>query len=257
MLPQLDGDEQHQQDRCAREEADDQPARPALVVSAQQREDEQEERAREGDEAAEVEVLGVRIDDVRHSHGADREHGGADRQVDEEDPAPVEPVGERAAEHGADGDGTADRGAPERDRGAARVPGEVLGDQGERRREHGRAAEPLKGAREIELEAAARDPAEERREREHGDARDEHAFAAEAIRERSVGEKQRRERECVRVEHPLELREAGVQVIVDARQRDLHDRDVDEQHERRAADGHEGPPVVLRPLRLAHCRAGD
>jgi hypothetical protein len=151
------------------------------------------------------------------THTADRKHNGADRQVDEEDPAPAEPIGERPAEHRPDRDRSTDRRSPEGDRRAAGRSREVLGDQRERRREHRRAADALERAGEIENEPASRDAAEERGERENADAGHEHALAPDAVGDGAGREQQRCQRERIRVKDPLETREAGVQVVMDPR----------------------------------------
>src|SRR5436305_549974 len=45
------------------------------------------------------------------------------------------------------------------------------------------------------------------------------------------------------VNHPLEVREAGAEALADGRQRDVDDRDVEQEHERRHAHRDEGPPL--------------
>ena len=47
------------------------------------------------------------------------------------------------------------------------------------------------------------------------------------------------------VDHPLEPRQPCVQTPLDARQRDNHDRDVEQEHERCRADGDERPAAAL------------
>src|SRR6185295_1942262 len=41
--------------------------------------------------------------------------------------------------------------------------------------------------------------------------------------------------------------ERGIQIALDVRQRDVHDRDVQQEHEGRDADGDEGPPLGHDP----------
>ena len=57
-----------------------------------------------------------------------------------------------------------------------------------------------------------------------------------------------REQEGVGVDHPLEVGEGGVEVPLDARQRDIDDRDVEEEHEDGDANDDEGPPLPLHSL---------
>ena len=74
-------------------------------------------------------------------------------------------------------------------------------------------------------------------------ADDEDAPAADAVGERAGGQQQRGERQRVGVDHPLQVGEVRVQVALDRRQRDVHDRDVEQEHEGRRADGDQRPPL--------------
>ena len=65
-----------------------------------------------------------------------------------------------------------------------------------------------------------------------------------AVGERAGGQDQRRERDRVRVDDPLQPGQARAEPALDARQRDVHDRDVDQQHERRHADGEQRPAAA-------------
>ena len=96
-----------------------------------------------------------------HAQARDREHGQADREVDEEDRAPAERVCQRSAEYGADGDGATDGCTPERDRGATLGPAVILRDQRQGGGEHAGSADTLQRARQIERWAALRETAEE------------------------------------------------------------------------------------------------
>ena len=53
---------------------------------------------------------------------------------------------------------------------------------------------------------------------------------------------QRGEHQGVGVDDPLELRKGGVQVLLNVRESDVDDRDVQKEHEDRHADDDEGPP---------------
>ena len=85
----------------------------------------------------------------------------------------------------------------------------------------------------------------------HG-ADDEDAPAAVEVRERSRGEQQGGQAERVGVDHPLQVGERRVELGLDVGQRDVHDRDVEQQHEHAGAHGGERPP-----LRVASCGAGE
>ena len=172
-----------------------------------------------------------------------------DRHVDVEDRLPADRLDQHAADHRADRDGAADRGAPDADRGAAVAAAVGRREQGQRRGEHHRPADALQPAREVEHERRGREPAQRGGGREHREADEEHAAAADPVGDRAGREQERRERQRVGVDHPLEVLERGAEVALDVRQRDVHDSDVDQEHERRDADGDEGPP-------LGHARHG-
>jgi hypothetical protein len=61
----------------------------------------------------------------------------------------------------------------------------------------------------------------------------EEPFAAEQVRQAAGGQDQRREHEAVGVDHPLQLAGRGMQLAHQARQRDVDDRDVEINRERR------------------------
>ena len=73
----------------------------------------------------------------------------------------------------------------------------------------------------------------------------EHEPPADTVGERAAREQQRGERERVGVDHPLQVAEVGAEVALDRGQRDVHDRDVEQQHERRRAYGDQGPPLAV------------
>ena len=82
-------------------------------------------------------------------------------------------------------------------------------------------------------------------------ADDEDAPAAVEVRERSRGEQQGGQAERVGVDHPLQVGERRVQLGLDVGEGDVHDRDVEQQHEHAGAHGGERPP-----LRVASCGDG-
>ena len=191
-------------------------------------------------EAARVGILGL----LDHGEG-ERDRGDPDRHVDEEDRLPADPLGEHAA------DERADRPPPRRwwrprARTRCRGRGPVgRGEQGERGGEHERAADALQRAREVERERRAGEPAQHRGDREDDEADHEHEPPADAVGERAARQQQRGERERVGVDHPLQVGEVGAEVALDRGQRDVHDRDVEQQHECRRADGDQGPPLAV------------
>ena len=92
------------------------------------------------------------------------------------------------------------------------------------------------------------DAAEGRGEREEADAGDEDPLAAEQVAERAGVQRAAGEQQGVGVDHPLEVGEGGMEVPLDARQRDIDDRDVEEEHEDGDADDDEGPPLPLHSV---------
>jgi len=128
---------------------------------------------------------------------------------------------------------------------ALTAAGELLGDEGEGDREHDRAADALQAAGNVEEGRVGGDRAEQRGDGEDPQPDDEYAPAAEPVGQRPRGEDERGEREGVGVDHPLQVGEVGVQRALDLRQRDVHDRDVEQEHERRDANRDQGPPLAV------------
>ena len=78
---------------------------------------------------------------------------------------------------------------------------------------------------------------------------DEDQAAPVPVGERARSEDQRGETERIGVDDPLQASQAGIEALLHVRQRDDHDRDVEQQHERRQADG-EQRPLPHAPVRL-------
>jgi hypothetical protein len=239
----LDGDEREQQEGRTAQQRDDQRAAPPFLVAAQQRQHEQQQRAAERHDAGPVDARRVRVARLAQRELGGGERRGPDRDVDEEHPLPAEPVGEHAADERPDGDGHADRGAVGAHRGAALATGgELLRDQGERDREHDRAADALHGTGQVEERRIGREPGQQRRDGEHDEADREHAPAPEPVGERPGGEHERGERQRVGVDDPLQVGEARAEVVADRRQRRVDHGDVEQEHEHRDADRQQRPP---------------
>jgi len=86
----------------------------------------------------------------------------------------------------------------------------------------------------------------ERGQREHNQSGDIHPLESEDIGCRAHAEQERRQRERVDVDHPLHLTERRPQIPEHRGQRDVDDRDVDQQHERPEADRDERQPLAHR-----------
>ncbi|MBN9624249.1 MAG: hypothetical protein J0H06_15095 [Actinobacteria bacterium] len=233
---------------------DDQRAAPALVVAAHQRQHQQQQRGGEADDAAPVDAGDVRVTGLAQLPVGDRDRRDPDRHVDEEDRLPAEAVGEQAADQRPDRDRHADRGTVDAHRHAPfGAAGELLGDQREADREHDRAADSLQAAGEVEEGGVGRERAEQRGGGEDRQPADEDAAPAEAVGERARCQHQRGERERVGVDHPLQVGEAAAEVLLDLRQRGVHDGYVEKKHEGGDADRAQRPPL---PVGLAPGHSG-
>ena len=170
----------------------------------------------------------------RRDHaGAEPQGGDADGHVDEEDPVPVDVLGEHASEQRPSGESDGADGAPGADRAGllARVGvGGLQDGQGGRREQGG--AEALQrpaGDEEIDL---LDEPGEERRGGEDRQAEHEEALLAEQVGEPAAGEQEAGEDEDVGTDHPFHAGLGEVQASFDGRDRDVDDVVVQVGHER-------------------------
>ena len=240
----LDRRERREHDRRAGKQTEDQRASPALVVAAQERQHEHQQPAAEARQPKPVHARGVRIARLAQLRERGRDHGDADRHIDEEDPAPAEAVGDRTSHQRAHGDGHADRGAVDAHRRSALPTGwELLRNQREGDREHRGGADALHGTRDVQEGGIRREPGGQRGGREDPKPRGEHAAAPQAVGERAGGEHHGGERERVSVDHPLQVGEVGRQVLLDRGEGRVHDRDVQQEHEGGHAHRNQGPPL--------------
>ncbi len=205
----------------------------------------QEEAHREGDEAHPVDPTRAQV--LRLGDLGERdEHGdGADGHVHEEDPAPADATGDGAADERADGDGAADDGAVDAEGRAAVASGEGRRNERERGGEHDGAADALHGAGQVEHQGRGREPADQRGQREDDEADGEDLPPPVDVARHSGRQQEGGQRQRIGVHHPLQVREARVQRRLDVRERHVHDRDVEQEHEGRRADGDQGPPFAV------------
>src|SRR6185503_3922666 len=100
-----------------------------------------------------------------------RQHERADRDVDEEDPGPVERAGERAAEQHAGRAAAAGDRAPDPEREVALLTlGEGGGEDRQRGRGEQRGAEPLEGPEGDQRTLRPGEPVEQRADTEEREA---------------------------------------------------------------------------------------
>ena len=171
--------------------------------------------------------------------------GDADRDVDEEDPVPVDEVGEHAA--GQEADRAARRGDEAVDADRLRL----LARLREHRHDHPehdgrgeRAAGALDEARGDQHLLALRGRAQQRGHREDGQADQEHQPAADQVTEPSGEEEQAAERDQVRVDDPREAALREAEVLLDGRKRHVHDRRVQNDHQHADAQHVERHPAA-------------
>ena len=155
---------------------------------------------------------------LRDTSQGDDQCKNSDRDIDEEDPAPSEAVGEEATDEGAAGNGGAYRGAPDGKRSEAVRTAVLVTNESERRGEEGGAANPLERTRHIERRDAPGEAAEERGQREEQDSSYEDQAAPVSIGERAGSEDQRGEAERIGVHDPLQARQAGIETLLHVRQ---------------------------------------
>jgi hypothetical protein len=115
-----------------------------------------------------------------------------------------------------DRDRDADGGAVQAHRHGALATGrEFLGDQGQGDGEQHRPAHALERARQAEQGRIRRQRAQQRSDREDRQPGGEHPAAPQPVGQRAGRQHQRRQRQRVGVDHPLQVGEAGAEVLAD------------------------------------------
>ena len=220
--------------------------RPAVGVPVHDRVDRDHQRARDRDRAADVEAAALSGGSFggREQPQGQEHDGDPDRKVDEEDPMPVDRVGEHAAEHDADAAaaGGDESEQPHRLRALGGL-GEEREHQRERHRRRDRTADTLHRAGGDQHPLRRREPADERRRREQRDPEQEQAPLAVQVAEPSSQEEQAAECQRVSVHDPGERRFVEAEVVADRRQGDIHDRRVEHDHETCCAERVQGEPA--------------
>ncbi len=189
-----------------------------------------------------VEAAGARCFGFGDEFVGEEDGDEADGEVDPEDGAPADGLGEGSSDERADGEGDAGDGSPDADgAGSCLGVGKDVGDDGEGDGvEHG-SAEALDGSKGDELVDGVGERAEKRPEAEGRQADEEAAAAAEAVGHGAGEHEEGGDDEGVGVEDPLQAGELGVEIVLDGGEGDVDDGDVhpDEQ-EGAAADGEDG-----------------
>ncbi len=195
-----------------------------------------------------VEPAGCRrVARLRHMPVRHEDHEGANRQVDQEDPAPGHRIDEVAAEERPDRSGDSAQPRPRTDRAGPVLGVERRLDDGEASRREEGAADALKDARGDQDLGAGRQRAQGRGEREPDDPHVEDQPPAHPVAERAAEEDERRERQQVAVEDPLEVARRRAQVTPDLGHRDVHDGGLEERDPRAEDRDRQDPPPLRRP----------
>jgi hypothetical protein len=242
----LPADEGREQNASRREETDRLGRSPAVVVRLRNREDQGEETAGDEHRAGRVEALGERVAALREQQRRQPKRREPDRDVDVEDPRPAEPVGQHAAEQDA-GDSAegADR-APHAERG---VPLATLRERRHQDRQSGgrddRRAEALERPGDDQCIVGPGQAGDERCDAEEDEAADEQATSPEKIGGTTAEQKEASEEQRVGADYPLEVLLGEAQVRLDRRQGDVHDRDVQDDHELHGGEQRERPPFPV------------
>ena len=180
-------------------------------------------------------------------HVANRGHGDEtpERKVDEEDRAPRHRVGQVPADGGADRARDRAQARPRADR-----PGAVIGmkhrlDDREAPRCKEGPANPLDEPGKDEQPDRRGGRAKRRRRDEDNHPQDEHAPSAVDVAERAAYQDERREREHIAVQGPLQPGDTRAEVTADGRQRHVDDRRLEQNH-RVAQHRHRQHPTAGR-----------
>jgi hypothetical protein len=201
---------------------------------------------------------------VEQPPGADRRHGGED-QVHVQAPAPRQVLGEDPAEQQADRGAAAGDRAEDPEGGVALLRvGERRGQQRECRGGEECAEDALQGTGGDEDAEGLRGPAEGGGDGEADQADDEGGLAAEEVADAAAEQQQAAEGEGVGGDDPLAVLVREGQGGLGGRQRDVHDRRVEDDHQLSEAEDPEDRPAagVVGVVRVGghgslRCGAGE
>ena len=191
----------------------------------------------------------------RVSAGIDLQCGdrecGCDGEVDVEDHPPVGELGQDAADEDADRCACASDCAPGGERLRPLVALEGGHDDRERRRGEHRCAEALACSSGEEGAGRARHRGGERGRGEDAEAGQEHPASSEQVGGAAAEEEQAAEDERVARDRPADARAGQVEVTREARQRDVHRRDVEDHHQLRDEQDEQQQAALVASSRLA------
>jgi hypothetical protein len=248
--PELEPDEARGRGEADRARDEHRPACPAHVGALDEREHDAGQPKDRQSGAQQVERRRSLPRRLRQQRVPGRHRDERERHVDEEHRLPAEGRHEDAAHHRPQAHPDARERRPDRQRARAFLGREHHRQQRQRRWQHARRARPHEGPRADELAGRPRERREDRGRGERREAAEEHEAASEAVGEAAADEQEARERHEEPVDDPLQLADAGPQVIRDRRKRDVDRRHVHRADEHRHADHQQPlPPPLMRDRR--------
>ena len=217
-----------------------------VVVELDQAVDQRREAAGDEDGAGDVEAAWRSRPCSRARSAARRRRRGPRRDVHEQHPAPVEVLGEHAAEDEAERGAAGGDGGEDAERPVAL--GALLEDdrqQRQRGRRHERAAEALHEPGDDEQLLRLREAAGERGDGEQHGPGDEDGAAAEAVGELAAEQQEAAEGQRVAGDDPRQVAVgAEAEAVADVLEGDVHDGGVEDDHELAEGDDDEGEVLV-------------
>ena len=180
---------------------------------------------------------------LRHEQQRGDDACRTERHVDVEDPVPVDRLDQRSADERPEREPDRRDADPDPDRRRPFPGMERRRDDRERGGQDERRSEALQRAGRDQQAAAHGEGAGERADGEDDEAEHEDPAAPEDVRELAGRKQQHGERERIGVDGPLELGEPDPELCLDRRQRDVHDRQVDVDHEQREREHRQRPPA--------------
>lgn len=168
----------------------------------------------------------------------------ADGHVDVEDPLPAGPVGQRPAQEHTDGRSGAADGGPDAERLVAFRAVEAGCDDRERGRGEQSGSDALGHPAAQQHGRARGEPGDQGRGGEHRDPGEDGAVGAEHVGEAPAEQHQPAEAQGVRGHHPGQRLPAEAEVGRHVGQGDVHDGDVQDEHELGQAEQDEHQPAA-------------
>ena len=212
------------------------PGRPALLAALRQRHDDRRQGQRDQRRAAQVEPDIAAAAGLRHHLPAQHQRDGADRQRQQEDRPPPQvrrvPLDQRPAAELADRGGHAHHDAV-----GAHRPGqfalvlEQRPDRAQHLRQQHRRRRSLDDPGDHQVRRAGGDPAPQAGQREPGHADQEAALAPVQVAQPPAGDQEHPVAAGIAGDHQLQFGRRRAQALMDRRQRDIDDEEIQRRHE--------------------------